>query len=126
MNIFAIIGAGLISFGVGALWYTVLFGKRWMKELGITEQQIKESDGGAVPMLISLGIEIVVSFLVFYTISKLQLPVFTSGLLISGITVFSALKNYLFEQKSLTLIMINEGYKIVCIMTMAKFFYFFG
>ena len=111
MNIFAIVSAGLLSFGIGALWYTVLFGKRWMKELGITEEKIKESDGGAVPMLMSLGIEIVVSFLVFYIISKVQLPVFVVGLLISSIAVFSALKNYLFEQKSLTLIAINEGYK---------------
>lgn len=126
MNFFAIVSAGLLSFGIGALWYTVLFGKRWMKELGITEEKIKESDSGAVPMLMSLGIEIVVSFLVCYLISKVQLPVFVAGLLISSIAVFSALKNYLFEQKSLTLIAINEGYKTICIMIMATFFYFFS
>ncbi|MBL1229585.1 DUF1761 domain-containing protein [Enterococcus sp. BWB1-3] len=126
MNILAIISAGILAFGVGALWYTVLFGKTWRKELGITEEQVEEGDSGFFPMLLSLLIEIVIAFLVIYTISKLQLPVFTSGLLISSIAVFSALKNYIFEQKSLTLILINEGYKTVCIMIMAAFFYFFG
>ncbi|MCB5950724.1 DUF1761 domain-containing protein [Enterococcus sp. BWT-B8] len=126
MNILAIISAGILAFGVGALWYTVLFGKTWRKELGITEEQVEEGDSGFFPMLLSLLIETMIAFLVIYTISKLQLPVFTSGLLISSIAVFSALKNYIFEQKSLTLILINEGYKTVCIMIMAAFFYFFG
>lgn len=119
-----IIGAGVAAFIVGALWYTILFGKTWMKEVGLTEEQIEKSGSGTIPMVVTLLIEIIVSFLVIFLISKLQLPVFTAGVLIAAIAVTSSLKNYLFEKKSLKLILINEGYKIVCILIMSAFCYF--
>ena len=117
--------AGALSFGIGALWYTVFFGKVWLKEVGITEKQIKESGGGAFPMVTSLCFEILIAFLVVFAIDKLQLAVFASGALIAAIAVLSSLKNYLFEQRSITLIFINEGYKVVCILIMTTFYYFF-
>lgn len=123
MNIWMIIGAGAVSFIVGALWYTILFGKTWMNEVDLTEEQIEKSGGGTIPMVITLFIEILVAFLVFFLISKLQLPVFTAGLLIAAIAVTSSLKNYLFEKKSLKLILINEGYKTACILIMTAIYY---
>jgi len=118
-----IIGAGVVSFIVGALWYTILFGKTWMNEVGLTEEQIEKSGDGTIPMVITLFIEILVAFLVLFLISKLQLPVFKAGLLIAAIAVTSSLKNYLFEKKSLKLILINEGYKTACILIMTAIYY---
>ncbi|GAB7390863.1 DUF1761 domain-containing protein [Lactococcus garvieae] len=126
MNILMIIGAGVVAFIIGAPWYTILFGKTWMKEVGLTEEQIEKSGGGTIPMVLTLFIEILVAFLAFFLISKLELPVFNAGLLIAAVTVASSLKNYLFERKSVKLILINEGYKIVCILIMTTFYYFFG
>lgn len=113
------IGAGLVAFMVGAVWYSALFRKPWMKELGLTEEDAKNGGSAVVPMVSSLLIEIVVSFLVVLvcTISSLS-PLYT-GVIIGGIAVSSALKNYIFEQKSFTLIAINESYKFICIMIMA-------
>ena len=126
MNILATIGSGVVAFMIGALWYSVLFGKIWMKEVGITEEDVKESNGGAVPMIATLLIEIAVAFLVAFMITQSQLSVFYSGILIAGIAILSALKNYLFEQRSIKLIVINESYKFICIMIMTSSIYFFG
>ena len=94
-----------------------------MNEVGLTEEQIEKNGGGIIPMVITLFIEILVAFLVIFLISKLKLPVFTAGLLIVAIAVAASLKNYLFEKKSLKLILINEGYKTVCILMMTAIYY---
>lgn len=113
------LGAGVVAFMLGALWYTVLFGKLWLKEVGLTEEEIKARNGSVMPMIGTLVIEIAVAFLIIYvsTISSLS-PVYT-GVVVGGIAVLSSLKNYLFEQKSFRLVAINESYKFICILIMA-------
>ena len=41
LNIWAILVATLASFALGALWYSVLFGKIWQREVGITDEDMK-------------------------------------------------------------------------------------
>lgn len=38
MSILAAIIAGALAFMIGALWYTVLFGKLWQRKVGITDE----------------------------------------------------------------------------------------
>ena len=42
-NLIAVLVSAVISMIVGSFWYSVLFGKTWMKLSGITEKQIKEA-----------------------------------------------------------------------------------
>ena len=43
VNLTAVVVADLISFGIGAAWYSkMLFAKPWMKETGLTSQDMKE------------------------------------------------------------------------------------
>ena len=42
VNYLAVLVAGVIAFVIGALWYTVLFGKKWRDLQGITEEKMKE------------------------------------------------------------------------------------
>ncbi|HMS79171.1 MAG TPA: DUF1761 domain-containing protein, partial [Burkholderiaceae bacterium] len=37
--------ATLAGFFLGFIWYSLLFGKRWMKELGRTEEELKKAGG---------------------------------------------------------------------------------
>ena len=39
INWYAIIAATLVGFAVGFVWYGPLFGKAWMKEIGLTEEE---------------------------------------------------------------------------------------
>lgn len=126
MNIVAIVLSGILAFMVGALWYSIIFGKVWMREVGVNKETIESSDGGMKEMLISLITEILVAFLIFYLLHHINLNVIFGGVVIAFIAVASSLKNYLFEMKSIKLILINESYKIVCIMIMTITFYYLG
>lgn len=125
MSIIAAIIAGLLAFMVGALWYGFLFKNAWIKEVGITEQQINDSNNGMKEMIYSFVIEILVSLLVFFILSHTTLNIFCAGSMLGLIVVLSACKNYFFEMKSFKLIAINESYKFVCIMIMTLAAYYF-
>ena len=126
MNLLLTLGAGILAFFIGALWYTVFFGKSWIIESGMTEEKIKEQGGAGISMVSTLVMEILVAFLVTYLIRQTNLPIMISGLLITGIAILSSLKNYVFEKKSIKLILINESYKAVCILIMSASVFFFN
>ncbi|AOA02826.1 MULTISPECIES: DUF1761 domain-containing protein [Carnobacterium] len=126
MNLLLTLGAGILAFFIGALWYTVFFGKSWIIESGMTEEKIKEQGGAGISMVSTLVMEILVAFLVTYLIRQTNLPIMTSGLLITGIAILSSLKNYVFEKKSIKLILINESYKAICILIMSASVFFFN
>jgi hypothetical protein len=41
VNYWAILVAGVLSIGIGGLWYGPLFGKQWMSLVGITPESMK-------------------------------------------------------------------------------------
>ena len=49
VNYLAVLVAAIAAFAVGMLWYTVLFGKMWRKEMGIVEGA--SMDGMATSMI---------------------------------------------------------------------------
>jgi hypothetical protein len=55
INYLAVVIATLAGFGLGAMWYMVL-GRAWMRALGKTDAEIKESRGAAkaLPFVIAL------------------------------------------------------------------------
>lgn len=117
MNIIIALLAGLVAFAVGALWYSVLFGKAWMKAVGITEETVQKASP-VTPMIVTLVVEMAVAVLVSFVLIHLDLDIYLGGLLVAGIAILSAIKNYMFEMKPFKLILINESYKLVTIMIM--------
>ncbi|KGL41209.1 DUF1761 domain-containing protein [Listeria sp. SHR_NRA_18] len=117
MNIIIALLAGLVAFAVGALWYSVLFGKAWMKAVGITEEAVQKASP-VTPMIVTLVVEMAVALLVSFVLIHLDLDIYLGGLLVAGIAILSAIKNYMFEMKPFKLILINESYKLVTIMIM--------
>ncbi|MBC1575497.1 DUF1761 domain-containing protein [Listeria booriae] len=117
MNIIIALLAGLVAFAVGALWYTVFFGKMWMNAVGINEETVQKSSPMA-SMIVTVVVEMAVALLVSFVLIHLDLGVYLGGLLIAGIAILSAIKNYMFEMKPFRLILINESYKLVTIMIM--------
>lgn len=47
LNYFAIVVTALVIFAIGALWYTVLFGKAWLAAHEYTPEQIEAMKKGA-------------------------------------------------------------------------------
>jgi hypothetical protein len=112
------IGLGTVAFfAVGALWYTVLFGKAWQKAVGLTDDQLKA--GANMPLI--FGTCFVLEFVVVLTLGHLfaflhpgdhvKMMIATGfGLAIMAPAVGI---NYLYQRKSLKLFLIDAGHFVV-------------
>jgi hypothetical protein len=113
INILAVLAAGASSMILGALWYSpVLFGKAWSAASGVTEAQAKSANmaktmGGAF-VLVLIGAAVFAMFL-----GPRPAPMFATAAGLSAGLCWVAGSfgiNYLFEQRSLRLFLINGGY----------------
>ena len=113
MNVWAVLAAGLSSLVLGAVWYSpVLFARAWMRESGVTEEKAKAANPaktlGATFVLALVGAAVFAAFLGPAPAPALATAAgFAAGLCwVAG----SFGINYLFEQRSLKLFLINGGY----------------
>ena len=113
INYVAVIVAAVSSFVLGGLWYApFLFGKAWMKETGLTEEQL-----GARSLALVFGLSFVLSLVGSFVFAMFLGPNpglglgFGAGLSAGLFWVAGSFGiNYLFEKKSLKLWLINGGY----------------
>lgn len=112
--------AGLLAFVLGVPWYTVLFGEIWVRATGMTDDKIKASNNGKplwLNYLITFMIEIIVAgiiafFYQYFAITGLS-SMLLAGTLLGCFASISSIKNYLYEEKPLALLFVNEGYKFL-------------
>jgi hypothetical protein len=122
LNLLAILITTFITFGIGAAWYTFIFGKVWQKETGLTDKQIAEGN-----MLVTYGGSFICFFLFNLFISallkNLDPKTWLDGVLIGFqigflINITSIAINYLYQYKSVKLWFVDGGYQLI-IMTVA-------
>ena len=113
INVWAVLAAGVSSMVLGGLWYSpVLFGKAWSAASGVTEAQQKSANMGKIMgtslLLAVIGAAVFAMFLG----PKPALGFATAAGLSAGLcwVAGSFGINYLFEQKSMKLFLINGGY----------------
>lgn len=116
VNYLAVFLAALSGFVIGGLWYSpLLFAKVWASEVGLTEAQLNSVNPAK-----TYGLAFVLCFLASYIFAFFLGP--DAGLNNGLIYGFSAGLfwvagsfgvNYLFEQKSLKLWLINGGYHTI-------------
>lgn len=116
VNYLAVFLAALSGFVVGGLWYSpLLFANAWVKETGLTEEQLKSANPAK-----TYSLAFVLCLLASYVFAFFLGP--DAGLhngLLYGFSVGffwvagSFGVNYLFEQKSLKLWLINGGYHTI-------------
>ena len=112
INIWAVLAAGASSLVLGAVWYSALFARAWMRESGVTEEKAKAANPvktlGLTFVLAVVGAAVFALFL-----GPDPAPSFgaTTGLSAGLCWVAGSFGiNYLFEQRSLKLFLINGGY----------------
>jgi hypothetical protein len=112
LNWLAVLVALIANMVVGALWFGPLFGKQWMKELGLTMEDIEGSD-----MVKPYGIAILNSFLMAFILANVIHWTGTStlfgGVLLGllmwvGFSGFSFAANHAFEGRSAPLWFYNS------------------
>jgi len=120
INWIAVLVATLAYFGLGALWYSALFSKRWISDLKIdvNDPELKKGMG------VTFGGSLVLLFVQCLALSILAgriediTATWMSGAKLGALTgcCFCAATigvNYLYEKKPCSLFLINAGYAIV-------------
>ncbi len=115
INYLAVIATTILGFIVGGLWYGPLFGKVWMREIGLNEEDIKKSN-----MLKIFGITIILNIIIALNLSAFLGPKsdllfgLFAGLAVGIGWVSTSLGIiYLFGRKSFKLYLIDASYQIV-------------
>lgn len=112
INLWAVLAAAASAFVLGGLWYGPLFGKAWQREVGLSEERLKQGNmalvfgGGFVLSLIAAAV-----FAVFLG-ARPGLPFALGAGLAAGLGWVAASFgiNYLFARRSLKLWLIDGGY----------------
>jgi len=117
MNWLAIILGAVGAFAVGAVWYGPLFGRAWQKEVGLSDEDLKNSNLAmtyGLSFLMFIPLSITLSFIIgaHPTIDWTH-AAFHGALM--GVMVLSAITgiHYLYQKKSLKLFLIDAGYAIL-------------
>lgn len=116
INYLAVFVAAILSFVIGGAWYSpVLFGNIWMKEMGFTEQDTKNSNMAKI-----FGLSFILALIISFNLAAFLGPKADLGFGLAagaaaGIGWVSASIGivYLFGKKSLKLFLIDAGYQAV-------------
>lgn len=119
INYLAVLVCTVIAFVLGALWYSALFSKTWQKEVGLTDQQLKNAN-----MIQIFGSSFILMLVMIFGLAVLLnmtlknengfMSGFTFGLWVG--VVFNAASygiNMLYQRKSLKLWLIDSCYQIL-------------
>lgn len=113
INFLAVFVASVAGFLFGALWYSpILFYKNWMRECGLTEEELKKSN-----MSLIYGSAFVLQLMMALCLAPFlgasldtATSVFYSALTVLGWIAPAIGILYLFERRSMKLFFINSGY----------------
>ncbi|MCB0611038.1 MAG: DUF1761 domain-containing protein [Lewinellaceae bacterium] len=117
LNHLAVIAAALSTFVLGALWFSpILFGKAWMVENNLTEEDLKKGSMAKI-----LGLALIFALVMAYNLGFFLADPsvdFKMGALYGFLTGFGwvAMAIFtigLFERKTWRYMLINAGYMIV-------------
>ncbi len=119
LNWLAIAVAAAAYFMLGALWYSVLFGKAWIKATGIDVNNPDAKKGAGALMFFTFILEFVICIGMAILVYRLGLwDGFMSGIklgLLTGICFCSIVIciSYMYQMKPKALSIIDSGYHLV-------------
>lgn len=118
-DILVVLGAGLLWFVLGAVWYSpILFADRWMAAHGKTAEQIKaDSPSMTKPMVTSALVCLVQAFVIAFVVSHFKvesifMAAMTGFMLALAFGLLADIRSHGFMPKNLTLIWIDKGYDL--------------
>jgi hypothetical protein len=126
VNWLEIIGAALVGFAIGGVWYGPVFGKAWQRLSGLSDEVVQNAN-----MAVIFGGTFVLNLLASLMLAHMFSAAGNPGLRIStqmgcGIGFFfvatSIGVNYLFSRKPLKLFFIDAGYWVVAYAAMGLVF----
>jgi hypothetical protein len=115
VNWLAVLAASVVGFAVGGLWYGPLFGQAWMRSIGMDPQVAKNSSKKGLRQIFT--ITFILQWIMAYCLAMFigNMPGALEGALygfLAGLpwVGFAIVINALYEQKSLSYMLINGSY----------------
>ena len=129
VNYLAVLACAVLSMIIGSIWYGPLFGKPWMKLMGMTKESMKgfkSSDMArlyGIQLLGSLVMAFVLSHTIVFAMSYLDTSGVSAGLQTGfwnwlGFVAPVTLTSVLWEGKSWNLWLLNNAYYLVLLSSM--------
>lgn len=114
-----LVAALVVAFVIGYVWYGPLFGKAWMKLVGLTEAQCRKNIRAMywnvlITLLLALQIEMYVIFIGGHTTFAGLFVGMRYAVVVGLVLAMHAL----YEQRSAKLTMMNIGFNLVCLSAM--------
>jgi hypothetical protein len=111
------LGTGLVSFFVGCIWYTAIFGKAWQKGMEFSDEKVKSIFRPQRIIVAVIG-ELVAALCTVGILYNLPpaIPPIVKAVMLIVVVVGSGVKLAIFDGKKAGIILINEGYKIISIL----------
>ncbi len=131
INLLAVVLGAAAFFVVGALWYTVLFGKAWRAEMGLTDEVIAAGPRrGQNPTWLIFGLcfafELLIALMLGHNVARTNPAPHVIMMMAVGfgaVIMTPALGiNYLYQMKSGKLFAIDAGHFIVGMAAMGGVF----
>lgn len=114
INFLAVGVAALSSFLIGGLWYSpILFANAWMRESGLTEEQLREKVGRTFAIAFVLSLVIAFNLAAFLGPEATWSWGMTAGVLAAVWVAASLAVTFAFERRSAMLTLIDAGYHLV-------------
>jgi hypothetical protein len=114
INYLAIGVAALSSFLIGGLWYSpILFAKAWMRETGLSEDELAQNVGRTFGLAFALSLLIAFNLAAFLGPDATWSWGMTAGVLAAVWVGGSMAITYAFERRSAILTLIDAGYHLV-------------
>jgi hypothetical protein len=111
------LGTGIVSFFIGCLWYSALFGKVWQRLMGFSDDKVKSIfvPKRIIAALLSELIAALCTVGILYNLPP-AFPLIVRAVMLIIVVIGSGIKLAIFDGKSFGLILINEGYKVISIL----------
>ncbi len=125
INILAVFLGAAAFFMVGSIWYTALFGKAWQREVGLSEEQLKNAN---MPLIFGLCFlfELLIALMLGHNIARTDPAPHVIMMMAVGFgaTIMAPAIgiNYLYQRKSGKLFAIDAGHFIVGMAAMGAVF----
>lgn len=122
INYVAVLVATLLAFGVGALWYTVLFQKPWIKLMGFTPDQMRSMPlTGTQAMGIGFVATLIMVYVLAHFVSMLNVRDLSGALELGfwiwlGFVATVQIHSFLYEGRPIKLFLINTSHMLVAIL----------
>ena len=120
VNIVAVLVGAVASYIVGALWYSLLFKKPWMREMGHSSESMK--GGGMTPKMYIIGFvgEFVTVYVLAHVVQAFGGSPFEGAFWVwLGFQATLLVNSVLYENRSWTLYAINASHRLAALMAAA-------